>query len=187
MGIWVNATNKKIALEHIINYSQKVHTLYLRSPVGRKQWILVRHGTSARAGHNPRSRVQPSGCHDVSGFSTAKPIFLRANTVAFVCSCWLHCLHSRSSRSLSRGCFFYRLSTLSADRYFAKIMFRRHVTFERIFKNGVKFSLAMGCRYKLLFLGMSDTGRKYETKSCLQFTENFGVYQIGEEKFSTKE
>ena len=45
------------------------------------------------------------------------------------------CFRPRSSRSLSRGGFFYRLSTLSADRYWAKIMLRCHVSFERNFQS----------------------------------------------------
>ena len=58
------------------------------------------------------------------------------------------CPYTRSSRSLSLAGFFYRLSTLSADRYLAKIMLGCHISFERIFQNGVKISLATGCRYK---------------------------------------
>ena len=42
---------------------------------------------------------------------------------------------------------FYRLSTLSADRYVAKIMLGCHVSFERNFQNGVKISLTTGYRY----------------------------------------
>ena len=43
------------------------------------------------------------------------------------------CLRPQSSRSLSRGSFFYRLVTLSADRHLAKTCLICQVRFERIF------------------------------------------------------
>ena len=49
--------------------------------------------------------------------------------------------------SLSRAGFFYRLFTLSADRYLAKIMLGCHISFERSFQNYVKNSLFTGCPY----------------------------------------
>ena len=66
------------------------------------------------------------------GSAQQKSGFMRANTVVLASFCWFRCLHLRSSRFLSRGGFFYRLSILSADRYFAKIMLGCHVSFERI-------------------------------------------------------
>ena len=62
-------------------------------------------------------------------------------------SCYF-CPFTLSSRSLSRGGFFYRLFTLSADRYLFEIMLGCHVSLERNFQSDVKNSLATGCRYR---------------------------------------
>ena len=71
----------------------------------------------------PLARVQSLSCHDISWFSTAKTwisagehrgsgLFL-FGSLSILGDCF----------ALSRGGFFYRLSTLSADRYYAKTMF----------------------------------------------------------------
>ena len=68
-----------------------------------------------------------------------KPRFPRANTVVLARFCWFRCLHLKSSRVLSRGGLFHRLSVLAVDRYFTKIMLGCHVSFEQIFQKWCQF------------------------------------------------
>ena len=137
----------KIALEHNINYIQKAHKFAITESTSATAVDNGAACTSARAVHNPWARAQSSGCHGTSGFGTAKLGFLPANTVISACSCLFHHQYSRSSRSFSRGGFLDRLSTLLLTGTSPKSCLGFTSILNEFFKNGVKISLATGCRY----------------------------------------